>query len=344
MDKPPAHSNPWLMPLAGVYSLVVRARNRYYDAQRGAAHDASVPVISVGNITTGGTGKTPLTIVIAARLRSWGRRPVILTRGYAAPRGRPADEVLELREALPEIPVVVDADRVRGAAAAVRDHNADCLLLDDGFQHRRLRRALDLVLIDALDPWGGAALLPAGRLREPREALRRADALVITRANLVDGAIVQSLRAELARRAASKPVLCCDVVASRLVAADGSSEAPDTLANTRVLAVCGIGNPNSFLRVLANTGAQLCQPLFFKDHHRYKYRDLDLIRRQLLETSADRVVTTRKDWVKLAALQPSAHGLEGMRRLETHADLSDSDGELDKLLRHALETRFAQTR
>ena len=141
--------------------------NRYCDTFAFATHAARLPVISVGNISVGGTGKTPLVIEIVRRLRASGRRPAILTRGYAAKRGQTADEVLEYALAVPETPVVVNPDRTAGAETARLEYGADCVVLDDGFQHRWLRRDLDIVVIDALDPWGGERLLPEGRLREP---------------------------------------------------------------------------------------------------------------------------------------------------------------------------------
>jgi tetraacyldisaccharide 4'-kinase len=142
------------MPLSHLYAAMMTWRNRRYD-EPGAALSAGVPVISVGNLTVGGTGKTPLVMEIVRKLVAAGRRPAILTRGYHARRGETADEVQEYAAELPDVPVVVDADRVAGAATAQAVHAADCCVLDDGFQHRRLARDLDVVLIDALRPWGG---------------------------------------------------------------------------------------------------------------------------------------------------------------------------------------------
>ncbi len=156
-----------LTPLSMVYAAGVGIRNLYYERARGAVHRAAIPVISIGNLTAGGTGKTPFVVEVVRRLRALERNPVILTRGYAAAPGETADEVLEFRETLPGVAVVVDPDRVRGAETAHEQHGADCVVLDDGFQHRRLGRDLDIVVIDTLDPWGGGLILPAGRLREP---------------------------------------------------------------------------------------------------------------------------------------------------------------------------------
>lgn len=213
-----------LTPLSAVYGAAVAARNSYYDRVPSASHTAGIPVISVGNLTVGGTGKTPLTIEIVRRLRAAGRRPAILTRGYGAAGGETADEVLEFEVALPDLPVVVNADRVAGAVAARRDHGADCLVLDDGFQHRRLRRDLDVVLVDALDWCGGGRVLPAGRLREPLSSLGRADWIVITRCNQVEPSLVQDVVTNLHHHAPDVPVVKAAIEAERLVGLRGASQ------------------------------------------------------------------------------------------------------------------------
>jgi tetraacyldisaccharide 4'-kinase len=326
----------WLLkPLSIVYGGVIRGRKLYYDRAPRAVRRAGIPVISVGNITVGGTGKTPMVIEIVRRLRAIGRRPAILTRGYRARLGETADEVLEFQEALPVVPVVVDPDRVAGAEAAQAAHGADCAVLDDGFQHRRLARDLDIVLIDALNPWGDGALLPAGRLREPPSSLRRADLLVLTRANQVAPAELERVQAALRRYAGDKPLVLAAAEAEALIYRDGCRAAPTELAARRVLAVCGLGNPQTFRRLVASLVGADCEARVFRDHHRYSMSDADAIVAAARRCRAELVVTTRKDWVKLAPLWPDAD--VALARLDLRLALAGAVAELDARLRQAVE-------
>jgi len=321
-----------LLPFAALYGAAVRARNLYYDRRCSATRRAAVPVISVGNLTVGGTDKTPMVIEIVRRLQAWGRRPAILTRGYQAPRGQTADEVLEFAQAVPHTPVVVNPDRVAGATEAVERHRADCLVLDDGFQHRRLQRDLDLVLIDALDPWGGGHVLPAGRQREPRSGLRRAGAFVITRANQASAEALRAIADEL-RRFGSQPILHANVVPDAVFGMNGDSTTPDALAGTTVLAVGGLGNPLTFKRLVERLTRRPCAVKFYNDHHRYRPADVTHLQEVARRAGAAEVVTTRKDWVKLAPLWPAAG--PQLWRLDVRLDLPAGD-ELDARLRRAL--------
>lgn len=326
-----------LLPFSLMYGVVVRGRNLYYEAVASAARHAGIPVICIGNLTTGGTGKTPLVIDVARRLSAMGRRPAIITRGYAARSAETSDEVLEIRAALPEIPVVVNADRVAAVAGARRDHDADCVVLDDGFQHRRLARDLDIVVIDALDPWGGGRLLPAGRLREPMSSLRRAGLFVISRANQVGDSVVQAIREATLRIAPHRPILTAHVQVDRAVAL-GEQQSPATdLRNAKVLAVCGIGNPATFLRLLSDHGCRVCDRRIFPDHHRYRAPDAERIAAAAERAGVERVVTTRKDWVKLAPLWRGLNAPAELVRVDIRLDLCDAAGELDEQLHRVVE-------
>lgn len=330
-----APDNPswYLAPLAWVYGGLMRVRNARYDRGVGVCR-AAMPVISVGNITVGGTGKTPMVIEFVRRLAALGRRAAILTRGYAARVGQTADEVLEFQEAVPQAPVVVDPDRVTGAARAAREHGADCLVLDDGFQHRRLARDADIVLIDALNPWGGGRVLPAGRLREPRDGLRRADLVIVTRANQTRPEIVRAIRADLERLAPDVPVATAGVVAEQLVDRHGGRHDVAELAHGDFFAVCGVGNPHSFLELLRGLGRAFDWALF-ADHHHYNFADVDDIRGQARAASAVWVVTTRKDWVKLRVLWPDDR--PALLRLDVRITWLDGESLVDATLRRALE-------
>ena len=198
--------------------------------------------------------------------------------------------------------MIVDADRVAGAAKAVSG-GADVLVMDDGFQHRRLWRDLDLVLLDATDPWGGGRLLPWGRLREPKEALGRAGVVLITRADQATPEAIRELRSEIVRLAPK--ALIAEAVHAP-VDAEG-------LKGLRVFAVCGIGNPGAFHRTLESFGATVAGMLAVQDHHPYSAADVEAVN---ASASGLPIVTTQKDWVKLEAL-PAASGWKVLKiRLE----------------------------
>ncbi len=326
---------PLLLPLAWVYAAALRARNWRYDRMRGMSVHAGVPTISVGNITVGGTGKTPMVIELVQRLAALGRRPAILTRGYGARAGGEADEVLEFRDAVPAVPVVVNADRVAGAAMAREEHGVDCLVLDDGFQHRRLRRDLDLVLIDALRPWGGGHVLPAGRLREPLVGLARADAIVLTRANQVGSEQSRAIERRIRQLAPEAPVLRAVVVATQWVGVNGATLAASELAGERVLAVCGLGNPETFFGAVRELTGDDLVVRQFADHHVYARGDVEAICGAAERRRVRSVVTTRKDWVKLRSLWP-AEG-PALLRLDVRLVLNEGEAALDGLLRRAME-------
>ncbi|MGE0376761.1 MAG: tetraacyldisaccharide 4'-kinase, partial [Planctomycetaceae bacterium] len=163
------------------YGAAVRARNCLYDMGLRRIHDAGIPVVSVGNLTTGGTGKTPVVAWAAEWFRSHDVRPCLVSRGYRLLEAGGNDEQRVLAQLCPQVPHVQNRDRVAAARIAVRLHDADVVILDDGFQHRRLARDLDIVLIDTTNPWGYGHLLPRGLLRELPSALRRADLVVLTR-------------------------------------------------------------------------------------------------------------------------------------------------------------------
>jgi tetraacyldisaccharide 4'-kinase len=324
----------WLLtPLALAYAGVMRARNLYYERVRSAVQTAGVPVISVGNITTGGTGKTPLVAEIIRRLLALSRRPAILTRGYRTPTNESADEVQEFRESLADVTVVVNPDRIAGAASAVAQ-GADCLVLDDGFQHRRLGRDLDIVLIDALHPWGGGCMLPAGRLREPLASLRRADVFVITRTNQTTPAAVADIVERLRRYGADKPIVHAEVQPESIVKLDGRRGSPTELVGQRLLAVCGIGNPRTFQKLVEMVTGTASEDVVFADHHRYRAGDVDAICAAAGQAGAKLVVTTRKDWVKLAPLWPAS--AVPLVRLDMRLDFTAGAAEFDVRLRGAL--------
>jgi tetraacyldisaccharide 4'-kinase len=305
-----------LLPLSPLYGGVVRGRAAAFRRGWLAARRLEVPVVSVGNLTFGGTGKTPTVVALARDLAGRGRRPAVLTRGYGrrsraplvmvgpAPQldvDRAGDEPLELASRLPGVPIVIDADRVRGGAEAVL-LGADLLLLDDGFQHLRVERDLDLVLLDAGDPWGGGRLPPRGRLREPARALMRASAVLLTKLPPQADPVVAELTAAVRRIAGALPVLAARLAPSRVRGAQGWGP-PELLRGRRLVAFAGIGRPAGFVALLEQAGAEVVASRWFPDHHRYTVADLSGIER-LADRHQAVAVTTAKDAVKLPAEAP----------------------------------------
>jgi len=281
------------------YECVVRARNRLFDEGWLARKRVAVPVISVGNVTVGGTGKTPCVEYIAKLLARKGWRVVILSRGYGQ-TGIRNDEARVLEENLPGIPHLQGADRAKLAMVAVNEFSADVLILDDGFQHRRLLRDLDLVLIDCSDPWGMGRLLPRGLLREPLTSLERADIVLLTRCDQVNKSLLDQIRERLAQLIKNKLVVQTVHAPLDLVSNSGHVAAATSLAAKPVAAFCGIGNPESFRRTLADLGADVRTLRTFPDHHDYTPRDVQWLQTWTTrQCSHCRIVTTQKDLVKL---------------------------------------------
>jgi tetraacyldisaccharide 4'-kinase len=281
------------------YSLGVRWRNRRYDRNDSAATRVSVPVVCVGNLTLGGTGKTPMVKWIARWFGERGVRVAIVSRGYGAAAGAKNDEALELEQALPGVPHVQNPDRVAGAREAIERFGAGLILLDDGFQHRRLARDLNVVLLDATAPFGYEHVFPRGMLREPVEGLARAGVVCLTRADALDArgrAMVRQRVAELAPQAAwcEASHTPCEL---RNVA--GETRELDSVKGARVAAFSGIGNPAAFRRTLEGLGADIGFWREFPDHNSYGDADRAALAAAIADAKCELVVATHKDLVKL---------------------------------------------
>ena len=236
-----------------------------------------VPVLSVGNLTLGGTGKTPLVRWIARWFHERGVRVAVVSRGYGASGGQPNDEALELRKSLPHVPHLQNPDRVAAARSAIEKFQSQLIVLDDGFQHRRLARDLDIVLLDALAPFGFGHVFPRGMLREPVDGLRRADVVILSRADHLDpaerAALWQTVR-RCAPQAAGAEVIHAP---RRLISAAGAEMPLDSVRGQSVAAFCGLGNPAGFRHTLETCGCRVVGFREFSDHHQYTPADLDAL-------------------------------------------------------------------
>jgi len=282
------------------YEAAVRLRNGAYNTGLFRVHRVPVPVVSIGNLTAGGTGKTPMVAAVVEWFIARGLRPVILSRGYRATQNAGNDEKLVLDQLCPNVVHLQSPDRVRSAQDACQRHSADVLILDDGFQHRRLARDLDVVLIDALDPWGAGHILPRGLLREPRSALRRAHLVVLTRADQCSPERKQEILAEIRALVGNRPLVEATFLPTGLVNAGGET-APMESLRAAVAAFCGIGNPEGFRRTLAveRIADRLAGFRTFPDHHYYTPSDLDNLAAWARSCGAGVLVTTQKDLVKI---------------------------------------------
>lgn len=335
-----------LTPGSALYSALARARVAAYRRGLLSAQNVVAPVVSVGNLTTGGTGKTPLVAWTARVLAAEGRRVCVLTRGYG--RANPSERVLvsdgaqifvDARKGgdepcwlaenlLGAAAVLADRDRVAAARWALAELQSDCFVLDDGFQHIRLARACDLVTIDATNPWGGGYLLPRGRLREPLTALRRATACVITRADQANN--LAELLAQVTEISGGRPVF-----AARTKVSGARPLWPEYGAvlsvDTPVLAFCALGNPAAFFRQATAAGYTLAAQQAFRDHHYYQAQDMAALAQKARAVGAQALLTTAKDAVKL---QQIGSGLP-IFVLDIELEI-EREGELRELLRGVL--------
>jgi len=265
-----------------------------------ASRRAPVPVISVGNITVGGTGKTPLVEYLARGLIERDRKPGIVSRGYKACPGSSGDEASMLRGDLgADVAVVEDPVRHRGCLRAVEEFAADVIVLDDGFQHLALERDVDIVTVDATNAFGFGRLLPAGCLREPPRELRRADCVVVTRTDLVPAADITGLRGRLVEIAPDVLVVESTYAPRQLVGRDGEAREASDLDGARVAAFCGIGNPYAFGMTLRRQGAEVVLARRFADHHDFTRDEILSVFEEARSRSADMVVTTQKDMTRI---------------------------------------------
>lgn len=284
------------------YTAVVQSRNLAYDLGWSPTHQVDATVVSVGNLTMGGTGKTPMVQWLADWFLQNERRVTLVSRGYKAGEGSVNDEALELAQRLPHVPHLQNPDRVAAARRAIAEHEAEIVLLDDAFQHRRIHRQLDIVLIDALEPTGYEHVFPRGTLREPLTNLKRADVVVLSRSDTMDEPQRTALREQLLRLAPKADWAEVVHQPQSLLAIGGPRRQLSSLTGQKVLAFCGIGNPAGFRHTLSGCGYDVVDFVEFPDHHRYDEEDL-LRLGQIVKTHPDAsaVICTCKDLVKIQA-------------------------------------------
>ena len=294
-------------PLSALYSAVTRTRLSLYERGTFRTTKLDRPVISVGNMTVGGTGKTPLVEFVSKVIGATGKKVCILTRGYgrqhperqvivsdgqailATPAEAGDEPYLLATNLLGLAAVICSADRISAGRDAIEVFGTECFVLDDGFQHLRLARDLNIVTVDATNPWGGGQLLPHGRLREPLSGLSRADCVVITRCDQAMN--LDPLREQIRDLISGRPVFESTMKPRRSPLADGP-----------VAAFCAVGNPKSFFEQLRNSGYELVAEKAFRDHHAYTQKDIDDLTDAATRAGARALITTAKDAVKLRSL------------------------------------------
>ncbi len=302
-----------------LYGMAVRLRACAYDWGLLRTRGLPIPVISIGNITLGGTGKTPAAVNVAGILLKHGREPVVLSRGYGRSDRSPVlvvsdgkskvldpvsggDEPVLIARRHPRVPVVVGGDRYRSGTMAIERFHPDIAILDDGFQHIRLKRDLNIVLIDAVDPFGSGRLFPAGILREPLTALRRADIVLITRADEAENIIRLK---ETVKLYSDAPIFTARYVPRDIVnVATGETRPLDFLAGKPVFAFAGIARPDSFISLLRTLGAIVSGTAVYGDHHSYTRSDLAGLVLMAGERNSALLATTEKDGVRLKDMAP----------------------------------------
>lgn len=338
----------WRRILSGLYGGVVNLRLWLYRVGLLRPRRLPARVVSVGNLTVGGTGKTPTVIMVARTLQARGCRVAVISRGYQGKHGRQVsvvsdgqnvlmgpgeagDEAYLIAGSLPGVPVLVGRDRWSVGRMALDVFQSQVLLMDDGFQHLALARDVNLLLLDAEQPWGNGHLLPAGALREKKAQAARATAFLVTRVNEVP----ESLTAELQRDFPDRPVFLSRHEPVRLVRLNDSREMETRhLKGRRVLAFCGLARPMTFLQTLLSLGADVALFIKWPDHYQPRGRDLRLIEAKARELGVFEAVTTAKDAVKLAGRslgQSAEHPLD-VWTLDVEIKLLDGQDDFTEML------------
>lgn len=322
--------------LSQPYAAVIWGRNKAYDRGWKKTAKATVPVVSVGNLTAGGTGKSPTVAMLARWFRDRETRVAILSRGYAAGIDGRNDEAKELEVLLPDVPHLQNPDRIASATIATEELGMQVLLLDDGFQHRKIHRDLEIVLLDAREPFGFGHLLPRGMLREPLRSLRRASVVMATRADQVDAQTLAEIRTRVQRYNPKAAWLEAEHYPVRLRNSLGETMPVEWLRDKNVFAVSGLGNPSGFLQTLRTCGAIVAGNMSFPDHHDYDAQNMRDIEQQARENAIpiEAILCTGKDLAKIDIPHLGTTGvwsLDVELRIRTGAEVLDEH--LERILK-----------
>ena len=290
---------------------VVAVRNFLYDQRMLSTHRFSVPIISVGNLTLGGTGKSPMVAWLCRFFLDQNLRPGLVSRGYQKLSSEGNDEFREMSHRFPTVPHLQDRNRVKAIQKLLQTEQVDRIILDDAFQHRRVERNIDLVLLDATAPFGFGHVFPRGTLRESINGLRRADIALLTRSDLADEAERQKIRE---RVLSINPNIIwgetihvpTSLISAPFSAQSFSAEPITSISGRSVLAFCGIGNPAAFQKTLEQCGAHVAKLIPFPDHYHYTSRDADALIQTAKELGTDSILCSMKDLVKLTPMDFSA--------------------------------------
>lgn len=300
----------YLRPLSFVYDRVVSFKNSLYDRGLFKLYQAPVPVISIGNLTMGGTGKTPLTDFCLKALVQKGKRVAVISRSYRADAESPVlvdvthpyaakyfgDEPVLLASENPEVDVYVGPRKWQTAQYAISEKDYDCLIVDDGFQHRRLYRDLNIVILDATESFDNYQVLPEGRAREPWKGIDRADVIVLTKCNLADPDNLKLIEQSLPK---DKEVLYFDYQIRQLHGPHDRTLPASELKEKKLFLVSAIARPDVFEKMMRELGDVSKRSLHFRDHHQYKMADAKKIQEEFIHSKADYLITTEKDAIKL---------------------------------------------
>ncbi|GHT21952.1 tetraacyldisaccharide 4'-kinase [Planctomycetales bacterium] len=288
-----------LFVLSLFYGLGVCFRNFLYEKKIKKIYRFDVPVISVGNLTLGGTGKTPVVAYLAHYFSGQGKKPGIISRGYGKNSLGINDEFQELALRCPNVPHIQNKDRIAAVKDILHRNAPDVIILDDAFQHRRLARSLNIVLLDAAAPFGYGSLFPRGTLREPVGGLRRADVVLLSRADLIDEKERNTIKEKVFQTAPG--IIWGEIIhkPEKLIHLDGKTAETESLRGKTALAFCGIGNPAAFRKTLEQCGVNVLEWTEFPDHHHYTAADLQRLEKKAEMLKPDTVLCTMKDLVKI---------------------------------------------
>jgi len=327
-----------LRPAATAWRTVGVVRNALFDAGIFRSYPLGIATVSIGNISTGGTGKTPMVVEIVQRLQEAGHHPAVLHRGYGPHDGTSDEHQLFESTLGTDVPVVANPDRRTGAAKILRAWpETSVFVLDDGFQHRCVHRDLDLVLVDASAPLQNGRVLPAGLLREGPASLRRADAVILTHAEQVPPPAIDGLSRFIEARSGHPPLAHASHTWRELLPSEGPPFPTSDLAHRAVFGACGIGNPNAFEAMLRQHAGRLLDVRSFPDHHRFDHETVQEVLDTAHGMGADTVVVTEKDWMKWRPLVPNLvlHGL-GLVRPKLAITFNEGGRALNDLLHRHL--------